>query len=210
MAWHTRRRESFEGWCSPHACVSANAAQLHRFAGRHRVLDYLADEQSGDGSWRAYWWYDEREYATALAVTALASSSDARHRAAAKRGVEWAARASQENCVVRTAAAPDGSAFATALRLQVLAHGGEETAQLCDCSIAWLVESQLATGLWPASAWLRFPPTQVVDTTTIHEWHLGEMVRAGVMLDDRALFTTATVVSALHTSIAPSRRDEHI
>ncbi|HXD48536.1 MAG TPA: prenyltransferase/squalene oxidase repeat-containing protein [Gemmatimonadaceae bacterium] len=208
MVWHTRLRESFEGWCAPHVCVSANAAQLHRFAGRRRVLDFLVAKQDRDGAWRAYWWYDEREYATALAVDALASSPDSRHRAAARRGVEWAAHAASAEPAVHTAAAPDGSPFATALRLHVLARGGAAVADLRARTAAWLVEAQAATGLWPASAWLRFPPTQTVDTSTIGEWHIGEMVRAGVMVDDRALFTTATVVTALHAAAAASRLDD--
>jgi len=208
MVWHTRLRESFEGWCSSHACVSANAAQLRRFVGRRRVLDYLVATQNRDGAWRAYWWYDEHDYATAFAVAALASSPDPHHQSAANRGVAWAARETPATGPLRTAIALNGSAFATALRLYALVRGGAATFGLQARLAAWLVESQLDTGLWAPSAWLRFPPTQVVDTTTIEEWHVGEMVRGGVMVDDRALFTTATVVAALHAMVAASRADE--
>src|SRR4029077_12196276 len=66
MVWRTGLRETFKGWCSPHVCVTANAAQLRRFSGRARCLAYLRKAQRADGSWRAYWWYDEDEYATAF------------------------------------------------------------------------------------------------------------------------------------------------
>jgi hypothetical protein len=61
--------------------------------------------------------------------------------------------------------------------------------------------SQRADGKWPASAWLRFPPTEVMDTATIGQWHFGQMIRAGVMFDERGLFTTATVLIALQAML---------
>jgi squalene-hopene/tetraprenyl-beta-curcumene cyclase len=199
MAWSTGLRETFAGWCSAHVCVSANAAHLDRFGGRSRLFAFLRSHQLPDGSWRAYWWYDEREYATALAAVALAASPDPRDAAVVQRAIEWARTAADHTPVVTTAACPAGSAFAMALRLRVLLLGRADDVRRAAqrTSIAWLAETQRADGTWPASAWLRFPPTEVVDATTIPEWHVGEMVRAGVMLDDFGLFTTATVLTTL-------------
>jgi hypothetical protein len=199
MMWHTRLRDRFDGWCSPHICVSANAARLGEFRGLHRLLDFLADTQQAEGSWRAYWWHDEREYATALAAEALAESPQRRHRTAVDRAIEWARHASRLEPVVKSSAVPDGSAFATALRLRVLClqRGADKLAGDMQTMIDWLIDTQRPSGLWPASACLRFPATEVVDTTTIREWHIGQMVRAGVMTDGHALFTTATVLQAL-------------
>ena len=208
MVWHTGLRDRFEGWCSPHVCVSANAAQLTQFRGRPRLLDFLRCTQQPNGSWRAYWWYDEQEYATALAVDALASSPDAEHQAAVRRAGDWARGVSRVDPIVRTPAAPDGSAFATSLRLRVLSFSGddEEVTEMRRVILEWLVATQRTNGLWPASAWLRFPPTEVVDTTTISVWHIGQMIRAGVMSDGRAFFTTATVLSALRAMLARRAR----
>ena len=198
MVWHTRLRETFEGWCSPHVCVSANAALLGRFKRRSRLLEFLRATQRSDGSWRAYWWYDEGEYATALAAEALASSAQPAHRAAVRDAIRWVWTTASGDGVVRTPAAPDGSAFATALRLRVLTlDDTPASTELALDMVAWLLRIQRSDGLWPSSGWLRFPPTEIVDTATIPEWHVGKMIRAGVMLDERGLFTTATVLTAL-------------
>lgn len=211
MVWRTRLRETFEGWCSPHVCVSANAAQLRHFRGRARCLDFLRTMQRADGSWRAYWWYDEAEYATALAAEVLSTSGDPADSAAAARAVAWAERTAPADGVVRTRAAPEGSAFATALRLRVLALAGAQVrVDLRDAMLRWLLETQQPDGLWPSSAFLRFPPTEVVDPDSIPEWHLGQMIRAGVMRDERGLFTTATVLPALLPALAACRRVDRI
>ena len=198
MIWHTRLRETFEGWCSPHVCVSANAALLDRYKGRARLFEFLRAAQRPDGSWCAYWWYDEAEYATALAAEALSVSPRSAHRAAVRRAIAWVVETASSDGVVRTPAAPDGSAFATALRLRVLALDDTATsAELALDMLAWLLRTQRGDGLWASSGWLRFPPTEIVDPATIPIWHIGEMIRAGVMVDERGLFTTATVLTAL-------------
>lgn len=198
MVWRTRLRETFEGWCSPHVCVSANVAQLHRFRGRSRCLSFLREAQGDDGAWRAYWWFDEAEYATALAVEALAESGNPADAATVRRAAAWVRRSSASDGVVRSRAAPEGSAFATALRLRILLAAPErESRDLARAMLGWLVGAQHPDGRWASSAWLRFPPTEVIDPGTIPEWHLGQMLRAGVMQDERALFTTATVLPAI-------------
>jgi hypothetical protein len=207
MMWHTRMRDRFDGWCAPHVCVSANAAHLARFRGRRRLLDFLRATQRADGSWCSYWWYDEREYATAFAAEALLASGDQRDAAAVRRAIDWARRARIQNGAVRTAAAPEGSAFATALRLRVLALGDDDDlAEVRAPMLEWLLAAQRADGLWPASTWLRFPPTEIADTASITEWHIGQMVKAGVMSDGYGLFTTATVLAMLRVMLTRGAR----
>jgi squalene-hopene/tetraprenyl-beta-curcumene cyclase len=202
MVWSTGLRETFAGWCSAHVCVSANATHLTRLPGRRRLLDFLRSRQLADGAWRSYWWYDEREYATALAAEALALSFEPADVDAVRRAVAWARDAARSSPVVTTVAAPCGSAFATALRLRVLLLGAPDPhlRALQDAATDWLLSTQREDGRWAGSAWLRFPPTDVVDTTTIADWRIGEMVRAGVMSDGHGLFTTATVLTALQAA----------
>lgn len=198
MALHTKLPESFAGWCASHVCVSANAAAVSGFKGRRRILAYLRSQQLDDGSWRAYWWHDEREYATALAANAFARSSDDADIGVLQRAVQWACGDCRRRAIPGTSAAPDGSPFAAALRLQVLLLGSPQIAgALCEESLAWLLAGQRNDGTWAPAAWLRFPPTEVVDTTTIAHWQVGKLVRTGVMPDSCGLFTTATVLTAL-------------
>ena len=80
---------------------------------------------------------------------------------------------------------------------RLLAAPEHESRDLARAMLGWLVGAQHPDGRWASSAWLRFPPTEVIDPGTIPEWHLGQMIRAGVMQDERALFTTATVLTAI-------------
>ena len=199
VAWQMDLRETYKGWCSAHACVSANAAHLALFRGRRRLRAYLRSAQLADGSWRAYWWYDEKACATAMASEALASSSDPADASALEHAVRWAMTDASRHPVIASLAAPDGSPYAMALRLRVLLRGraDDALAALQLASLGWLLAAQRPDGTWAPSAWLRFPPTEVEDTTTIPEWHIGTMMRAGVLPDGRGLFTTATVLTAL-------------
>src|SRR5205085_779729 len=68
---------SYAGWCATsHACVTAAAASVGYEPGR----EFLRSAQHADGSWRSYWW-DDDEYATALAAEALAATGDPDDRA---------------------------------------------------------------------------------------------------------------------------------
>lgn len=205
MAFHTKLPESFAGWCGSHVCVSANAAAVIGLKGRRRILAYLRSQQLSDGSWRAYWWHDEREYATALAASAFAQAGDCADVSVLQRAVQWACDDCRHRPIPVNSAAPDGSPFAAALRLRVLFLGNrQDAAALCEESLSWLLARQRNDGTWASAAWLRFPPTEVVDTTTITDWQVGKLIRAGVMSDSRGLFTTATVLTALHAAQSTS------
>ncbi len=194
----TGLKGSFDGWCTAHCCVTANVAHLVRFRGREPARRFLRARQRSDGSWPSYWWAD-CEYATTLAAEALAQSDPSSDCAAVGRAVAWACCAPAVDGGAVSATVPGGSAFATALRLRLLAlsPAGVETAGPRRAAVEWLIRTQCPDGAWPSSAWLRFPPTHVVDPTSIAEWHFGRMVEAGVMVDQRRLFTTATVLTAL-------------
>lgn len=202
MRRHTGLRSRFDGWCAPHACVTAAAAGVPGFAGAAGARAWLRARQHEDGAWRAYWWHDEREYATALAAEALAGGDAPHDRAAARAAVAWALCAARADPVARSApTTPCGSAFATALRLRVLALADGVDAPAAGGAIAaalhWLLGAQRYDGSWPPSAWLRFPPTAEPDPSRLSEWRWGELAECGVVVDARGVLTTATVVEAL-------------
>jgi hypothetical protein len=52
-------------------------------------------------------------------------------------------------------------------------------------------------GSWPSTAALRIPPPDVEDPERYERWVLHGRGGGSILLDGRAIFTTATVVAAL-------------
>jgi squalene cyclase len=187
----TYRRDVLEapgsaGWSrSSHACVSAAGAPV---LGQTPVLEFLRREQLSDGSWSAYWWHDP-EYATALAAAALAAVRLAADRARVAAATAWAAaRMSSDGSA-------GGSPFATGLCLRILGLADDEEAVAARRrATAWLGNNQRADGSWAPSARLRVPPPHATDPAAS-----AETVST---IDDKAVFTTATVIVALAEQMA--------
>jgi hypothetical protein len=174
---------SRDGWCTVHTCITAAAAALDPFEG---PLRYILGTQRGDGSWTGYWWEDDA-YTTARAVEALARQKSAEFQAAAHRGARWAA----ERLDATSARDGKDSAFASALCvLAMTALRDTVDRPALDRAVGWLLARQRADGSFPPSAQLRIPPPSDVDP-------LARPEETVLYLDCDALFTTATVVTAL-------------
>ncbi|HTW08334.1 MAG TPA: prenyltransferase/squalene oxidase repeat-containing protein [Acidimicrobiales bacterium] len=176
---------SFAGWRSAHTCVTAAAAalELDLAAG---LLDFLEGQQQSDGSWSGYWWEDD-EYATALACEALAAKGRGRERL--ERAAQWATRRLGRAGAVEVDGA--GSAFATALAARTLITAPRRDTAIrlaLQRAASWLVTAQREDGSWACSARLRIPGYDVTPPGTMP---------AVNYIDDKGLFTTATVLSAL-------------
>lgn len=108
---------SLAGWTQSHICVTAAAAQLAPF--RLSACDFLRTRQEADGRWASYWWCDD-EYATSLAVEALARIDNLGDGDRIFQALQWGQRQVQANGAVVTMTCPQGSSFATALVLNLL------------------------------------------------------------------------------------------
>ncbi|HVM46247.1 MAG TPA: hypothetical protein VM582_09955, partial [Candidatus Thermoplasmatota archaeon] len=178
LSWlrHALDARTFAGWARPHACVTALAATLPRPP--PGALDALRAMQRPEGEWRAYWWPDD-EYATALAVEALARAGDA---AAAETGARWlAARLGAER-----------SASASAWALLGLAAAGEARPE----AAGRLARAAQDDGGWPASSWMRVVHPDEADPPR-EGWQRGLGAPGGVIVDERRLLTSAAAVAAL-------------
>lgn len=173
----------FSAWTRPHVCVSAAAAAL---GGGH---DWLVAQQSADGHWPGYWWFDPG-YATAEAVEALGPGpATTRARAFARRRLDDAGL----------------GAFALAHAIRIL---GADTP---GAAIDALAARQDANGSWPASARLRVPAPDRITPGEADGWkpwrglttiptslaQVLDMTFTITSLDHRRAFTTATVLRAL-------------
>jgi hypothetical protein len=184
--------QSFQGWCSAHTCVTAAVALLPSFC--HPASNWLQQTQQEDGSWPSYWWC-EREYATALAATALQKRKAS---ARLQKAVQWGLYRINDRGTVPSYLHPTGSAFATAwvVRLLLLAETPLVWLPL-QRAVRWLLEQQQADGSWLPAAGLRVPPPALCDPDRFSAWQRYGLVEGSITVDRRCLFTTATVMQAL-------------
>lgn len=190
----------WDAWYASHVCVTSAAAGLLQLPVHERLLSRLREIQRPDGSWPAYWWPD-REYPTALAAEALADGRPAGDRPEARAAARWAAVRIGADGAVRTEWEPEGSAFATAFALRaVLAGELPEGRDAVRRAVSYLTDSQEKDGSWRPSAWCRVPGPMEFDPDAREHWERGRRGKAAlgsVVLDTKALYTTASVVAAL-------------
>ncbi|MEM7132923.1 MAG: prenyltransferase/squalene oxidase repeat-containing protein [Chloroflexota bacterium] len=189
---------SFSGWCAPHVCVTAAAAQLPEF---HTVAcNFLRGAQEEDGHWASYWWAED-EYATALAVEALARSGDSSDQTRIQRATQWMSSRVSMDGWVSSSVQPSGSPFATALAVRALIVGDDSQAKsaLLNRAIRWLLQQQQPNGAWRPSAGLRVPFPNCIHPQKNDSWVVGGLTEGGISLDLHGVFTTATVLQALNT-----------
>jgi hypothetical protein len=171
------------------------------------VRRYIVETQRADGSWASYWWRDDA-YATALAAEALARNGRAEDEPRVRQAVEWAGEQIDGEGRVVTRDQPDGSPFATAWCLRLLLLNDDVAAvESRTRAAAWLSGQQRTDGSWEPSAYLRVPFPDDVSPWERTEWNYGGKIEGSIVLDQRGIFTTATVLNALRLAGAPSNAE---
>jgi squalene cyclase len=178
----------FDGWCQPHACVTAGAAVLSDF--RDGALEYLRQAQLPDGGWKAYWWC-QPEFAAALAAEAFVRAGNP-YPQTLDRARRWAKGRLNARGAAASPERPGGSPFATAACLQTMLLASEtlEPESAPSLALAWLLRSQRADGSWSPSAQVRAPSHEVEDPDLNPQGNV-------TAFDLNRTFTTATVLAAL-------------
>lgn len=198
---HLKKGVSFNGWCSPHLCVTSSVANLDSFKDCKRLIAYLRDTQLDDGYWRSYWWC-EKEYATCFAVKALARQNDLGDFQRIKRALEWSSEKISTEGFVQNSDFPQGSPFATALALQILlvksVMNTEKQETISGNCINWLLNEQWPDGSWQTSARLRIPSPDEQYPDRVKKWNYNTFGGGSIRKDQNRLFTTATVLNALN------------
>jgi hypothetical protein len=187
----------FRGWIQAHACVTAAVALLEQF--NDWLVPFLIMNQREQGNWTGYWWNDD-EYATALAVEAIQGSGTAEKRIITGKAAGWIEKKWVLPGFIANRYIKEGSAFATALALRVLlqADPTHHRKDLIESGLQWLTDRQQNDGGWPSSALLRVPPPKFNDPGDFYEWEFEADKKWGTMtFDQNRLFTTATVLKTL-------------
>ena len=190
--------KSIEGWCSAHTCITAAVAGLEGI--NAPSIDFLRNTQLEDGSWKAYWWYDD-EYVTALAAEALAKDNYHRNSQQVQLAIEWAASRINSSGAVYSHQYGDNSAFATAwcVRTLALAKDKQHFYSQLHQAVNWLIDTQKADGSWDASALVRFSkPSDILEP---------DISPGCIVPDDKRIFTSATVLAALSVVKAVSVKE---
>lgn len=176
------------GMFAPHTCVTAAVARRDELAAC--VTPALARAQDDDGRWRGYWWSDD-EYTTALAVEALSRTEGTEFDGRLSEARLWARARFDRSGAVWSRSLGAASPFATALCIDILSPSGQPHVDGdVAAALDWLLRAQHADGSWRPSALMRMPPPEATSGD-------AQPHATTVSVDDRALFTTATVTRTL-------------
>lgn len=192
---------SVEGWTNSHACVSAAAASV--LAGIPSLrLDYeitclhLATLLENKNHWSSYWWTSD-VYATSFAIQALTHHPELKSRC--ETPALWLANEQETSGYWPNPATQEPSAFYTALAIKALhAHDAKGFDKSISNGVEWLLKNQMTDGSWLTSRILRIPATDVLDSSTIKRWRKSSFGVNCIVDDHNRLFTTSTVLNALH------------
>jgi hypothetical protein len=210
----------FSGWCGPHPCVTAvvllalldlteTSSPLFQAAYAH-----LLSEQRREGFWRSYWWIGPH-YATAYALQVLCRVDAAANAERVRAARRWVLGAQTREGGWGATPGQPAAPFFTALALQGLLAGdrtapGDDDARSLEAPVSrgadWLLRAQEADGSWRASAWLVVPLPDEREPWARREWPIETRDVGSTRNDHRRLFTTGTVLAALHRVAANARR----
>jgi hypothetical protein len=183
----------FRGWTASHACVTAAAA------GIDGLVDpaVLLAAQRPDGRWQSYWWASD-SFATALTVESLLPYPAA--APALVRAGDWALSALTADRL---------TAFERANLLLVAALTGRSGEAPVGAAVRALTFTMLPDGSWAPGALLRVPHPEDTDPDAVVDWIPGGRIEGAVVEDLRRVFTTATVVHALGTTLREGTTGGH-
>jgi len=190
------------GWCAAHPSVTALAIEAMletpEIGAESKTLQtavkYLSGIQNDVGFWPAYWW-DGYMYATNRAARVFHQFGMLEN---VNPAIEWLIGNILSDGGWNNGVSGDSSAFHTALAIQTLslAQPGPKAEDCIHRGLEWLYSNQRETGEWSSSL-----PLMHITNPGIHEpWKHEKNTAMGLVFDRENIFTTATVLNALHSA----------
>ncbi len=68
-------------------------------------------------------------------------------------------------------------------------------------TVSWLLEQQNRDGSWKGIPILQIPPPNILNPTDVLNWRIGDHGVGSCCIDERNIYTTATVASAIYKFI---------
>ena len=192
---------SLSGWTSSKTCVSATACKILSLSNEHKEETkatelYLLNNQNREGYWDSYWWTSPI-YATSWAVQAL--SKKVEYHAHCEKACDWLLQKQLETGAWINPFTTEQSPFYTALAIKALiVHDSKKYATELKKATSWLISQQTMDGSWQTSRILAIPATDVQDKSKVTNWRKSSFGVNTVVDDHNRVFTTATIINALH------------
>lgn len=192
---------SLKGWTSSHACVTAAAAYVLAKIPSLR-LDYeisclhLATLLENKDRWSSYWWSSDI-YATSFAIQALSHHPEFKH--ICEVPALWLLGEQHSSGYWSNPKTNESTAFYTAMAIKsLIVYDATSFQDSIAKGVEWLIAHQTLDGSWQTNRILRIPATDVMDTSTITQWRKSSFGVNCLVDDHNRVFTTSTVLNALH------------
>jgi squalene-hopene/tetraprenyl-beta-curcumene cyclase len=192
---------SFQGWSSSQMCVTPVAgralAESGSSLGVDKALEYVRRGQTPEGYWEPYWW-SERLYATVSCMEFLKAQGAEQDAGLVSRAQDWIARTRLGSGAWSDSPGAEGVPFSTALALRgLMVAPGRSFSDDIERGVEWLLTDQLTDGSWNSHHILRIPHPSTVEPWKQQNWNRDGKAINAVIKDQRRLYTTATVFTAL-------------
>jgi len=192
---------SFEGWLSSQLCVTAVAVEALIESGSSmgvgEALDFIRRSQSAHGFWNSYWWTGNL-YATVHCMEALKKARIVDDLELISRAQDWIARTQLDTGSWSESIENECEPFSTALALKGLMIEPRPTLSgKIELGVEWLLTHQRYDGSWDSGYILRIPHPSMKEPWKESSWKRDGRAITAVIKDQRRLFTTATVFTAL-------------
>jgi len=199
---------NYNGWMQPHVCVTAVALEtlMHfpDFVPNHvltNIADFLLETQTPEGYWESYWWRS-KYFATTRIIQQFDSINNARLKEGILKALDWLIQSANidgywDNGYDTGKACP----LSTANCIKALLATEAQPKELIMKGVSWLLQQQNNDGSWKGIPALQIPPPHVKNPSDIAVWKVGARGVGSCCLDEKRIYTTATVASAFHRFI---------
>lgn len=193
---------SFEGWSTSQMCVTAVACKAlmenNSPVGIGEALSFIRNGQAEDGFWNPYWW-SGKLYATFNCMSALKEKGASQDSESLRKAQRWIAKTQLRDGGWSDSSTQEESwPFSTALAIKaLLVIPNLQYLEKIKEGLYWLLNNQLADGSWNSNHILKIPYPSMKEPWTQNNWKTDGRAINAIIKDQKRLYTTATVLSAL-------------
>jgi prenyltransferase beta subunit len=157
---------------------------------------HLATLLANKNRWTSYWWTSDI-YATAFAMQALSHHPD--FKSICEAPALWLIGEQHSSGYWPNPTTNESNAFYTALAIKsLITYDATSFQDSISKGVEWLLAHQTEDGSWQTNRILRIPATDVMDPSTITHWRKSSFGVNCYVDDHNRVFTTSTVLNALH------------
>lgn len=207
---YKRNESDYGGWLSSHTCTTANVLSALDMIGTPESQEltgtipaYFLKEQADDGLWEAYWWRSRVFVATEL-LPRLVKLVPTHLRERVLRGVPTILQGQHPSGYWDNGIDENVPCLiSTAMCVKMLFELRTSVLRLSE-GCRFLISAQEQNGAWRGRELMQIPMPNDRNPWQGRDWRMGGRGVGSCCFDEKGIYTTATVLACLATSLGES------